>query len=164
MSGIVLPAYAVLTFVGRSDDTRKNLPLLLDAFALVRRERPSARLRLVGSPPPGPVPPGVDVVGVVADVAAELRRAALFVLPSTQEGFGIVAAEALAAGLPVLTTPSGGPAARSCWGRAKWGLAGARTSSAATRTSARWAHASVIPSFQTTAMPCCGECRTACSD
>ena len=44
-------------------------------------------------------------------VAAHLRRATLFVLPSWQEGFGIAAAEALAAGLPVVTTPSGGPEA-----------------------------------------------------
>ena len=44
-------------------------------------------------------------------VAAHLRRATLFVLPSWQEGFGIAAAEALATGLPVVTTPSGGPEA-----------------------------------------------------
>jgi glycosyltransferase involved in cell wall biosynthesis len=49
------------------------------------------------------------VVGQVADVAPELSHAAMFVLPSLQEGFGIVAAEALAAGLPVITTPCGGP-------------------------------------------------------
>jgi glycosyltransferase involved in cell wall biosynthesis len=99
----------VLTFVGRADDPRKNVGLLLDAFTEVRATRPDARLRLVGAPPPAAVPDGVEVIGPVADVAAELRRAAIFVLPSLQEGFGLVAAEALAAGLPVITTPCGGP-------------------------------------------------------
>jgi glycosyltransferase involved in cell wall biosynthesis len=99
----------VLTFVGRADDPRKNVHLLLAAFAEVRASRPDARLRLVGAPAAGPVPDGVEVVGPVADVATELCRAAIFVLPSLQEGFGIVAAEALAAGLPVITTPCGGP-------------------------------------------------------
>ena len=42
-------------------------------------------------------------------VAEHVRDASLFVLPSRQEGFGIVAAEALACGVPVLTTPCGGP-------------------------------------------------------
>ena len=97
----------LIAFVGRGDDSRKNLPLLLDAMAAL----PEARLLLVGSPPPGPLPEGVESTGVVPTVAAHLRRATLFVLPSHQEGFGIAAAEALAAGLPVVTTPSGGPEA-----------------------------------------------------
>jgi len=102
-------AAPVLVFVGRADDPRKNLPLLLDAFADLRRSHPGARLRLVGAPPRASAPTGVEAVGVVADVAVELRKAALFILPSRQEGFCIAAAEALAAGVPVISTPCGGP-------------------------------------------------------
>lgn len=97
----------VLVFVGRADDPRKNAPLLLDALASI----PGARLLLVGSPPAGPLPNTVETTGVVPSIAPHLRRGSLFVLPSFQEGFGIAAAEALAAGLPVVTTPCGGPEA-----------------------------------------------------
>ena len=69
---------------------------------------PSARLRLIGSPP-AQLPEGVDALGHVDSIAEPLRESTLFVLPSWQEGFGIVAAEALACGVPVVTTPSGGP-------------------------------------------------------
>ena len=100
-------ASPVLAFVGRADDSRKNVRLLFEALPLL----PGVRLLLVGSPPRGPLPERVEATGLVPDVAAELRRATLFVLPSLQEGFGIAAAEALAAGLPVVTTPSGGPEA-----------------------------------------------------
>ena len=98
-----------IVFVGRADDPRKNIALLLDAFALVLLERPTARLRLVGTPPRRPVPPQVEVVGEVAEVAPYLRDATIFTLPSWQEGFGIVVAEALSCGIPVVTTPCGGP-------------------------------------------------------
>jgi glycosyltransferase involved in cell wall biosynthesis len=104
-----LAARPVLTFVGRADDPRKNVSMLLEAFSLFRRRSPAAVLRLVGRRPLGQLPGGVETTGEVDDVALELRRAAIFVLPSRQEGFGIVAAEAMAAGLPVVTTPSGGP-------------------------------------------------------
>jgi glycosyltransferase involved in cell wall biosynthesis len=63
----------------------------------------------VGAPPAQVVPDGVEVLGEVASVAEPLRSATLFVLPSLQEGFGLVVAEALAAGVPALVTPSGGP-------------------------------------------------------
>jgi glycosyltransferase involved in cell wall biosynthesis len=102
-------AQPVLSFVGRADDPRKNIPLLLDAFSALRSTFPDARLRLIGRPPRRSLPNGVEAVGEVDDPSVELRRAGLFVLTSRQEGFGIVVAEALACGLPVITTPSGGP-------------------------------------------------------
>ncbi|HEY8846114.1 MAG TPA: glycosyltransferase, partial [Candidatus Limnocylindrales bacterium] len=43
-----------------------------------------------------------------AGVAAAMARASLFVHPSPRETFGVVAVEALAAGLPVVATDSGG--------------------------------------------------------
>jgi glycosyltransferase involved in cell wall biosynthesis len=99
----------VIAFVGRADDPRKNVPLLLDAFALLRTRLPHARLRLIGRPPPGPPPEGVELVHEPSDIVEHLRTATLFVLPSHQEGFGIVVAEALACGLPAVVTRSGGP-------------------------------------------------------
>ncbi len=98
-----------VVFVGRADDPRKNVQLLLAAWPDIQARIPEATLRLVGRRPAEPLPSGVEAAGEVASVAAELRSASLFVLPSLQEGFGIVAAEALASGVPAVVTPCGGP-------------------------------------------------------
>jgi glycosyltransferase involved in cell wall biosynthesis len=95
----------VIAFVGRADDPRKNVRLLFDALPLLS----GVRVRLIGDPPRGPLPPNVEATGRVASVAEHLRSASLCVLPAYQEGFGIAAAEALAAGVPVVSTRSGGP-------------------------------------------------------
>lgn len=98
-----------IVFVGRGDDPRKNVRLLLEAWPTIRASLPGARLRLIGRPPATPLPAGAESVGDVSSVADAVRTASLFVLPSLQEGFGIVVAEALACGVPVVVTPSGGP-------------------------------------------------------
>ena len=98
----------VIGFVGRLDDPRKNATLLVRAFALVRAELPDARLRLIGSGE-ARAGAGIESRGFVDDVAPPLRECALLVSTAHQEGFGIAVAEALACGVPAVSTPSGGP-------------------------------------------------------
>lgn len=86
-------------------------------FARVAGEVP-ARLVLVGDGPDlGPatdlarelgVLDRIRLIGVVDDVAPYLRAADLLLLPSQTEAFGLVALEALAAGVPVIASRVGG--------------------------------------------------------
>jgi D-inositol-3-phosphate glycosyltransferase len=108
--------------VGRLDDPRKNVNLLLEAFArLPDSLRATSRLLLAGST--GPTPDfwlRAQVLGLRDSVEFVLcpgqeelvrlhQRAAVFALPSDEEGFGVVILEAMACGVPVVTTRCGGP-------------------------------------------------------
>src|SRR4029079_6514561 len=100
----------------------KGFETLLRAFAIARARRPALHLRAIGSSTPDDETRwraliddlGIDDTVVLEPAAARadggvaMRRAALFVHPSPFETFGMVAAEALASGLPVAATPSGG--------------------------------------------------------
>lgn len=105
-----------LLFVGRADDPRKNLALLFDACRLLDADGLSLGLTVVGPhtdrwAQSQVLAPNTELLGPVdldRLVALYLSHDAL-VLSSRQEGFGIVVAEALHAGLPVVTTPCGGP-------------------------------------------------------
>ena len=94
-------------FVGVDWD-RKGGPELLEAFRMVRRELPGARLTVVGCSP-RIREAGVEVVGQVPPdrVAQQYARASLFCMPSRREPFGIVYLEALRAGLPVVSLDLG---------------------------------------------------------
>lgn len=109
----------VVGFAGRVADPRKNLPLLLAAMALARRSDPGLRLRLTGQPESA-LTQLVEQSGATSwvDWAGDLawselpdfyRSLDLFVIPSEQEGFGIVGIEAMACGVPVVSTRCGGP-------------------------------------------------------
>ncbi len=94
---------------------RKGLPVLLDAWRKLGRDRRDAELWLAGPCAPArrrliPELPGLRVLGPIAhrDVPALLAQADVLVLPSWLEGFSLVVLEALAAGLPFIATPNTG--------------------------------------------------------
>jgi phosphatidyl-myo-inositol alpha-mannosyltransferase len=76
----------------------------------VRSRIPNAVLRMVTQDAPARLPEGVEVLGRLseAELADEYRRAWVFCLPSTYEGFGVPYAEAMTAALPVVATPNVG--------------------------------------------------------
>jgi len=91
----------------------KNLPILLEAFAQVHRTHPNSQLVLAGDDPRHPevrerasaLPEGSVVLpGRLPESAVpELYRgAAVVVLPSRAEGFGLPVIEAMACGVPVI--------------------------------------------------------------
>ncbi|MGA3142912.1 MAG: glycosyltransferase family 4 protein [Verrucomicrobiota bacterium] len=96
---------------------RKGTPYLLEAFRLIRKEVPNAVLRVKRHI-------RNDVVHVLrrnadlplewsgyVDFAGHVRRyqtSDLMLFPSVEDGFALVVAEALACGLPVITTPNTG--------------------------------------------------------
>jgi glycosyltransferase involved in cell wall biosynthesis len=107
----------LLLFLSRID-SKKGLDLLLPAFAAARRRYPNAALVIAGRGDAAIVDAlrrEAERLGIAGDVIwpgfltgvdklAALSAADLFVLPSYSENFGIAIVEAIAAGLPVVTS------------------------------------------------------------
>ena len=97
---------------------RKGLEVMLDALAMLRSEGFDVRLRAVGEFEADAyrseieqrvaeleLADAVDWVGFVSDVAAEFEKMDLFVLPSLfGEGLPMVVLEAMACGVPIVST------------------------------------------------------------
>ncbi len=106
----------LIAFVGRLD-YQKNLPMLLDVVGRLRRVRDDIHLVVAGDGPDAPVlerflhenaSGWVIRLGQTDDVPGVLAASDIFVQPSRGEGFGLAAAEAMAAGLPVIATKVSG--------------------------------------------------------
>lgn len=108
----------LLIFVGRLDQ-QKNPLLLLEALRICRRSHPDLHLMMVGdgglrskvetSIQSAGLQDSVSLLGVrsPAQIAVLLRGADCFVMSSAYEGMPIAVLEALATGLPVVTTDVG---------------------------------------------------------
>lgn len=108
----------VLLFLGRFGK-RKGIFDLLQALALVRARFPHVRLRCGGDGDIAGVlerareldlGKNIEMLGWVSGAAKEreLERAAIYVLPSYAEGLPMGVLEAMAAGVPTITTDVGG--------------------------------------------------------
>ncbi len=110
-----------LGFAGRLSDPRKNAALLLDTVADLRKKGQNVSLTETGEATAGlnaevsrrGLGDVVNFAGILN--ATELRdfyqNLDVFVIPSFQEGHAIVGIEAMASGVPVISTRCGGPEA-----------------------------------------------------
>ncbi len=103
----------LVAFVGRLDH-QKGLDVLLEAFKRLHQQGCSPRLVVAGDGPQRDMlecfiatePAGQNIIplGYTNDVRGVLSAADILAMPSRWEGFGLAAAEAMAAGLPVVAT------------------------------------------------------------
>jgi glycosyltransferase involved in cell wall biosynthesis len=106
-----------LLCVGRLIPIKGHL-VLLRAFAAARRQLPGLELDIAGRGPLEPalkalarelgIADSVRFLGHVAPVQSAIERAAVVVVPSMGEGFGMVALEAMERGRPVIAAEIGG--------------------------------------------------------
>lgn len=114
-----LPGYpregATIGFIGRYDEPRKGMDVLIAAMEELVGERPGLRLLVAGrgeaevfrAALPAPVASRVELLGQVSEAvkARMLRSVDVYCAPNTgQESFGIILLEAMAAQTPIVAS------------------------------------------------------------
>jgi glycosyltransferase involved in cell wall biosynthesis len=109
----------VIGFAGRPEDGRKNLPLLFESVKLLRDQGKNISLNLTGDPSPQ-LQDEINRQGLTnhitwtgwlkqEELPAFYQGLDVFVIPSFQEGLNIAGLQAMASGVPVVSTRCGGP-------------------------------------------------------
>lgn len=109
-----------IVWAGRLSDPRKNTVLLLHVFYNILKRIPDARLNLIGPLQNDTLIKKSRLMGLTDQVCWHgevsqikqlhlLQSASVFVIPSYQEGLCISGLEAMACGLPIISTRCGGP-------------------------------------------------------
>ncbi|MEB3172419.1 MAG: glycosyltransferase family 4 protein [Cyanobacteriota bacterium] len=107
-------------FSGRYSDPRKQIGLLLKAVARLAAQNRPVQLELTGEADGRLLQPQLERLGIAdrvrlhpllakRDLARVMQSWDVFVIPSHQEGLCLAALEAMACGVPLLSTPCGGP-------------------------------------------------------
>ena len=121
-----------IVYVGRMNP-HKRVDLLIDAYAILKREYPGLVLELIGE---GPARrsyeryaeekniDGIYFKGALSDEALyrSLKEAIVYVLPSIREGQSITTLEAMAAGTPQVVVSADGTAAPDMVAKSRSGL------------------------------------------
>ena len=110
---------AFLLYFGRLDVFHKGLDTLLEAIAILAKARPRLEIRIAGRGKDAErlaalaaqlrIEQNVTLLGAVSDADrnALFSEAAVQLMPSRFEGFGLAAAEAMAAGVPLVASSAG---------------------------------------------------------
>jgi len=110
-------------FIGRFEDPRKNISLLLNAFSLCLQhveQKSNLELILIGDTPSDRTQMLFQQLNISENITVtpyiendqlpeQFQQLSVFVIPSHQEGLCIAALEAMSCGVPVISTRCGGP-------------------------------------------------------
>ncbi|MFC1854313.1 glycosyltransferase family 4 protein [Candidatus Dependentiae bacterium] len=109
----------IVVAIGRFDDPRKNIEMLLRVWRRVIRQQPEAKLIIIGNTPQKEKIRGfenlinsgcVRFTGWISEDEKQgiLKSASVMLITSHQEGLGIIGLEAMANSVPVISTICGG--------------------------------------------------------